>query len=419
VARNAALVFFLVFLTRLPFLGPGFGSDPDAWRIAGAARDIARTGHYEASRFPGAPLVEIADAALLRLGARALPLAGALWGALACAAFYVALCRRGVRGCFWAALALGFTPVFWIHTTDAMDYSWALGLAMMALALAVYGRATWAGALLGMAVGCRIPTCVLVIPLAFLLERGHVRFLLATMLFGAVALAPSFLTYGTRFLSVYEFGRVPWIYVLKGATRDVWGVIGTIAVGVAIVISLIRARAVPRRELWAVLFAVALTGAIYLRLPHEGAYLMPIVPFVLLWLARTLGRPGAIALAAAMMVSSLFLNVTHEARLDFGRGPLLVERSRRADLMRERDAVIERGRRAPANAIVMVYELLPSIQWVEITPGRPKFVHLLAPDSLSEAQREGRPIFATQDAWDTEWQIYRVHPEPAGIRLLP
>src|SRR5262249_54732778 len=191
------------------------GADPDAWRIAGAARDFARTGHYEASRFPGAPVVEITDSFLLRFGERTLPVVGALWGAITCVAFYVALRRRGVRACCWAALALAFTPVFWIHTTDAMDYSWALGLALIALALAVHGRASLAGAALGLAIGCRIATAVLIVPIALLLEgRSHGRLILATILFGALALAPSFLTYGTRFLSGYEFGRVPWVYVL-------------------------------------------------------------------------------------------------------------------------------------------------------------------------------------------------------------
>jgi hypothetical protein len=424
VARHAALVFFLVFLTRLPFLGPGFGSDPDAWRIAGAARDIARTHVYAASRFPGAPVVEIADAGLLRFGPWALPLAGALWGAIACATFYVALCGLCLRGCFWAALALAFTPVFWIHTTDAMDYSWALGFAMVALALAVHGRAGWAGAALGLAIGCRLPTAVLIVPIAFLLERGRTRLSLATIIVAALALAPSFLTYGTRFLSVYEFGRVPWIYVIKGATRDVWGVIGTVAIAVAIVIALFRARAVPRRELWAVASAVALTGTIYLRLPHEGAYLLPAVPFVLLFLTRTLAKPGAVALACVVAISSLWINVVqpdprHPRRPGIeSRGPLPQEIMRRRFQIEHRDDVLRYAKALPPNSIVMVYELLPVIQWASSAPGGPRFVHLLDAESAAEARREKRPIYGTKDALSNEWTVFHVRPEAIDARLL-
>jgi len=441
VRRNAALLFVVVLLTRLPFLGPGFGSDPDAWRIAGAARDIARTGHYEASRFPGAPVVEIADAVLLRLGPWTLPLASAIWGAIACVAFYVALCRLGARGCFWAALALAFTPVFWIHTTDAMDYSWALGLGMVALALAVHGRAVLAGVALGSAIGCRIPTAILIVPIAILLAgRAHTRFVVATILLGALALAPSFLTYGTRFLSAYEFGHVPWIYVFKGATRDVWGVIGTVAVALAIVIAIVRIREVPRRELFAILSAIALTGAVYLRLPHEGAYLLPAVPFVLLLFALTLDETGVTMLACALMVSSLFIDVFQSDRhgpeptatalhfqasgyalsLDVTRGPVLAERARREFDIDFRDAILEKASRISARDMVAVYEALPSVLWaVPVgSPGHPTFVHLVDREQAARAVRENRLVFATIAAEEMESRLFHLAPQDMNLRPL-
>jgi hypothetical protein len=427
--RNAALLFLIVLLTRWPFLGPGFGSDATAWRIAGAAREIARTGHYEASRFPGAPVVEIADSALLRLGPWALPWAVVLWGAIGVVAFYVTLCRLGMRGCFWAALALAFTPVFWINTTDAMDYAWALGLALVALAFAVHGRASLAGLALGLAVGCRIATAVLVVPIGLLLAgRGHVRFVLAFMLFGALALAPSFLTYGTRFLSGYEFGRVPWIYVIKGATRDVWGVIGSVVVAVATVAALFRVRAVPRRELAAVSLGILLTGAIYLRHPHEGAYLLPVVPFVILLLSRSLPQAAMASLAVLLAVSALFFDV-HETvaedgvplagrriAVDSGHGPLVVERERRRETLDLCHDILERVQRLPANSIFMVYELLPVIQWLE--PAQPHIVHLLAPDAVSRAKGEGATIWATANAISAEEEVYGVSMRDLGPSLM-
>lgn len=416
--RNAALLFVVVLLTRLPFLGPGFGSDADAWRIAGAARTIAQTGHYVASRFPGAPVVELSDSLLLRLGPWALPLASAIWGAIACVAFYVTLCRLGVRGCFWAALALAFTPVFWIHTTDAMDYSWALGLALVSLALAVHARPTLAGVALGLAIGCRLPTALLIVPIAVLLEgRNYPRFVLATILFGALALAPSFLTYGTRFLSGYEFGRVPWIYVVKGATRDVWGVIGTIAIALGAVLAMFRLHLVPRHERLAILSAIAFTAAIYLRLPHDGAYLLPMVPFVLLFMARTLDKSLAVVLASLLLVSSLLVNISQANGFFLqAKGPLLVERDRRVELLRTRDLVLERSKHVPSDAVVMVYELLPTIAWS--APSTPKFVHLLTPASMDLARERDTPMFATEEAWDNEWKVFRVRPKDFGVQLL-
>src|SRR5439155_19404198 len=48
----------VVLLSRLPFLGPGAGNDNDGWFLVNAAREIAATGRYTTSRFPGYPIQE-------------------------------------------------------------------------------------------------------------------------------------------------------------------------------------------------------------------------------------------------------------------------------------------------------------------------------------------------------------------------
>ncbi|MEP6937397.1 MAG: hypothetical protein ABI871_04945, partial [Chthoniobacterales bacterium] len=58
--RSACILMLVgVALSRLPFLDAGYGVNVDAWRVARAARHIAQTGEYEASRFPGYPVHEI------------------------------------------------------------------------------------------------------------------------------------------------------------------------------------------------------------------------------------------------------------------------------------------------------------------------------------------------------------------------
>lgn len=62
-ARNPhcqlALVLVVVLFSRLPFLDAGYGVNADAWRVARAAHEIATTGQYSVSRFPGYPIQEI------------------------------------------------------------------------------------------------------------------------------------------------------------------------------------------------------------------------------------------------------------------------------------------------------------------------------------------------------------------------
>src|SRR5262249_6756140 len=161
---------------------------------------------------------------------------------------------------------------------------------------------------------------------------------------------------------------------------------GSVVVALATVAALFRVRAVPRRELAAVILAILLTGAIYLRHPHEGAYLLPIVPFVILLLSRSLPQTAIASLAVLLMVSALFVDgyetVAEEGvylagrriAVDFGHGPLVVERERRRETLDLCDELVERAQRLPANSIFMVYELLPVIQWLE--PAQPHFVHL-------------------------------------------
>ena len=48
-----------VLISRLSFLLPGYGFDPDAWGVAFVSRQIANTGPYYVSRFPGYPVQEL------------------------------------------------------------------------------------------------------------------------------------------------------------------------------------------------------------------------------------------------------------------------------------------------------------------------------------------------------------------------
>src|SRR5512147_13272 len=63
-----ALLAAAVLLSRLPFLGPGAGNDNDGWFLVNAAREIAATGRYTTSRFPGYPVQEWLASLVARAG---------------------------------------------------------------------------------------------------------------------------------------------------------------------------------------------------------------------------------------------------------------------------------------------------------------------------------------------------------------
>lgn len=464
----------LVFLSRLPFLGPGYGLDPDAWRVAATARSIALIGRYSASRFPGYPIPELLDSLLWRGGPLLLNGLTALLGAFAAGLFALTLRRLGCREAWLGALALAFTPVIAVNSACSMDYVWALAFLLGALEAARTRRPTPAGALVGLAAGCRITSALLLLPLSLLVwERAGgrrsaarlARFWIAAAVVGAAAFTPVFLTYGSRFLRGYEHGYPPLLYVTKNATVDVWGIPGSIAVAVATLIALSRVggwhregaapgsdlgrtragAAVPgagggrARTAWAL--AILLEFLLFLRLPHEAAYLVPAVPFVLLLLGSLLGRRQFIALCSLLVVSSLVLKASEPGKpdsprfsvgsvrlgaggraltLDVLQGPLLTEHSRRVEGVRYLDRVLEASAALSGRSVVIAYEWLPRIRVVLGSDSRAmvEFVYLLDARKLDQCRAQGRAVYYLPGAEEESRRVLGVSLREWGARPL-
>lgn len=222
-----------VFLTRLPFLDAGYGSDPDAWRMTTAAREMARTGQYTPSRLPGYPLPEFAYTALG--GGQAGPLLQngltALIGAAGAAFFYLALVALGSSHPILAAGALAFTPTVYVQSATSMDYVWALGFMLAALFFAIKRKPLASGLLLGAAIGCRLTSAGMLLPLALLLigsgERKKdalrsARFAVVAVIVGGAFYIPAFLRFGTGFLTPAP-ATPSLLNILRKAGPEAWG----------------------------------------------------------------------------------------------------------------------------------------------------------------------------------------------------
>lgn len=386
-----------VFLARMPFLGDGWGADPDAWRVAWAGRLIRATGEYHAARAPGNPIPEFAAAALAPFGAGAYNALTALCSAAAAVLFGQLLRRLGVRAWWAGALALAFTPVVAIHSADAMDYVWALAFVLAALRLALEGRAAAAGLALGLAAGCRVTSLALLPALSVALGalaparpglRAHAALWLVALAATAAAFAPAMAQGGLSFLHGYETGYPPLRYVLKNATVDVWGIAGCAALALA-AFAAWRARggaerpAMPRGVLAAAVLGIALELALFLRLPHEAAYLIPAVPLALLLVAAAVPKRAFVAVAALLALSSFTLEVSESGKADglgddalalrFGAGgrpyvlhllpgPLFADRARRASDLRYAERVRRAAIARPSPSVIVAYEWFPVLR---------------------------------------------------------
>jgi hypothetical protein len=358
------LLFVGVLISRLPFVDNGYGVDQDAWRVAGVAESIHATGQYSASRLPGYPVQEITFALLPTRSAMMLNLLTAALSAL-CVVFFAKLMQRfGVAHPLLAAAAFAFVPVIFVNSVSSMDYLWALCFVMIALHCSAAGKYFLSGVLLGIAAGCRITSAGMMLPAVFLLwavnrtrRPGDYAKLIAGFLLALpLVLSPVVMKYGWRFLPRNN-GIATALGVAKNLTVDLWGILGVLALAAFSIVAVIRLFQTRRfREFLTdpinqlCLMVIAVYGLAYSIVPYESGYLIPIVPFIIMLLVRSLPAWQSVVFLLAMALSSFVIGmntadmpwspnaVTPSAAITIGgriigihalRGPIMVDRMQR------------------------------------------------------------------------------------------
>ena len=198
-------------LSRIPWLDRGYGTDPDAWRVALTADYLRDTGQYYPSRLPGYPLHEFVTAGIgtiregwvwTNLSTVIISLAGVyIFAALT---KKLELPNRGVL-----ALGFAFAPLLWINSAMTIDYMWALTFLMGAYLSLLYGQPQLARLSLGLAAGFRL-TSLYMLPVFWLYiwrtkQRDQIRPLTFTTLavtLGAYTLV--LMDYGLNFLNFFD-----------------------------------------------------------------------------------------------------------------------------------------------------------------------------------------------------------------------
>ncbi len=401
----------LLLLVRLPFLAPGFGTDTDAWRTALAARELALTGVYHPSRLPGYPVHEALCALLSGGGPLALNGATCFVSLIAAGCLGVFLRRLGIAGWHLGMLAYGLTPVVLVNSVVTMDYLWAQAMVLAALLALQGGRPLMAGALLGLAAGCRLTSLAMVAPACFYLwcaPSPHGRWRSAALLLAGTAAtallcyAPLLQQLGLGFLTYYDTGYPGWPDLLARSTRDVLGVPGTVALlWVALAPGArIRRESVDQAWFRPCLLGVGLTLVAYLRLPYEAGYLLPAIPLTIVLLGLRLESRRLAALAVALGVASFALGLRTRADspsrwADLLRGPVLFEDAVR----RHRGQVSERliaaslAQSEPAVLVAGAWE--PLLRWShpEGRIGQVRLAYQLSAAQVRQLRTEGLAVF--------------------------
>lgn len=413
-ALELCLLALLVLLSRAPFLDAGFGRDEDAWRIASASREIALGGGYQHSRPPGYPVPELVGALVWRGGAPASNALSALACTAAAAAIFLYVRRTRPRAALPAALAFAFTPVVHIASTSTMDHLWAQAFGSTALLLAAAARPTSAGLALGLAIGSRLPTGVL-LPAVALLLLGRGAGLRAALRAGAIALglaallyAPAFLVYGLAGMAPDTSGDPSAARVLRIATELCWGQIGTYALALASILALVaglhptRVGEIARERLLlgsALLIGALLAAAVFLWMPYEPGYLVPFVALLVPWLALRLPVSATWSLAASLALSC-FLELRQGRALP---GPVLQDRAARSASLVELERLLDALRSKEPDAVLIAGGWEPLLRYAR-GPGRapgPECVLALGAEQAAAILAEGRALYFVNgiEAW--------------------
>jgi hypothetical protein len=372
-----AILAAFFFLVRLPWISYGYGTDPDAWRVAISARYLLDTGDYFPSRLPGNPLHEFVMTLLIPGGWWATNIATAIASLIGVWLFARIVRELGLpnRGLIVAGFA--FTPLLIINSIATMDYMWTLTLILGCYYLVLRGHALPAGLLLGAAIGFRLQSAIVLLPMLYLLWRGHrtaevAPFVLAAAGAAMLAFAPVLVVYGTKFWNYYD-ASIGVEDVVRLLGKEALGVAGAFGVLVGAALSWKRLRVLlpdlrvdAHVGVWVAVIVLYLAS--FSRLPHEIAYLIPIFPFGMLIIARYYTRAamgvavGAILLAGVVDITtpSDEINADAFSGATIGKGLVLSNAETMDD---QRDDVVEylENNDLPEHSLVLAGFLFPQL----------------------------------------------------------
>lgn len=376
------LFFLLVFISRLVFIWPGFGSEDDSWGLIQNAHLMQETGVYSFSRLPGHPVQEYVLYFLPQslLQPWFCNLLSVVFSTLA-GYFFLQILRKlkVVHPFLWTAVFVSI-PLVWISGTYTIDYAWGMCFQLGALYGLMQGRWFWASLALALAAGCRIPSGafgLVLLPLVYdgdwrIWIKRSLRLGIPAVLLAVLFYLPALLRYGSAFFDFYELPYPSLAKTLYKGSLAVWGLSGTLAL---LAIPWVWRRSTLETS-WKICIAstVLIFGAAFLGYPHKAAFLLPMVPmFVILFATSPLtiiqrflpmlfflspltfglnfsdpergAKPGVLALEFSVGKDALFIDPL--------QGPLQVEQARRTNRQNYVEHALEKCRTLQPGSVVL------------------------------------------------------------------
>jgi len=293
-------LYWMIFLTaasRFPFLNMGFGWDDDAWLVALRAFDLRHIGVYLPSRFPGYPLYEYANSGLIDMGWVATNGATLVFSVVAVLVFALVLKEMKFKNKGLLVLCFAFLPVLWKNGAITMDYMWALSFVLLSWLMTLRKTYWAAGIMMGLAIGTRLSSVIMLFPFAYLLWTLRprmaevVKYYAAVIAIPALLFLPLYMEYGLGFLTYADIQisalAIPVRIARVTGALPLLFVVAVCALRWRTVLSGLKARDRTNVFLGIVILVNAL---LFVKLPLEPEYWILATPFALLLFARLANR---------------------------------------------------------------------------------------------------------------------------------
>ncbi len=349
----------------LPFILAGPGSDPDSIRELNSGATLLWQHRYVLSRPPGYFPYEALCGLLYALG-------GTIASNLATVAISLLLLDSFLHICehfevphrYLLAATMAIQPVYWASSTSTIDFIWALGCFMVGMRLWLDHRYFGAAAMLGLAVGIRLSSVFLAGPFLVWEIVGRPRkaklwmtAALATAI-GAMLYLPEFVASGHSlgFLTYYIGAWTMTGHLGRFVYKNVyfWGLPAAVfflAIAPLMIRKLARCDRRFARIIGLSISIIVLFEGLFLKIPVQRAYLLPILPFGLILLGIALRARLRMLCAITILIFSYnFVNLNlarpdvpnHATRAIFGpfieSGYLLDDLSTRLAVSHNSDA---------------------------------------------------------------------------------
>ncbi len=418
------LIVFWFILSRIPLLNLGFGSDPDAWRVAVSAFDLHYFGVYHPSRFPGYPLQELFNSLIINYGWLATNIATMILSLISVIVFAKILKELNIKNKGLMVVTYAFLPILWINSASTMDYMWALTFIIITWFFIIKKQYTLAGLMMGLAIGSRITSTALILPFIYLIlvENKHIKnviyYLIGASITVLILFSPLFFQYNISFLT-YQPMNIGILAILEYMDSN----FGLLALFFGLMLFILSSKSLFHKILRKdtltlfLLFSIGVILVLYIKAPYEVAYLIPALPFVLI-LLNNISKKKFFIILCVLLISNAFISFTLLDSFNIKEGALANDIEVRNTIMQTQTILTDNME----NSVIITGEHLPSLNYFyensakdhELTwtadsnslgiktywdhEKKIKYVYLLSPDELKELQKKGYKIYYMGDS---------------------